>query len=483
MADKTPSSPPKVSAEQRRSAAGQYERAQQVLASGNHEYAIELLRKCCLLDPSGLVYRQALRQAQKDRHQNNGHGQRLASLRSFLTKLRLQASLHRKNYLTALQHGEEVLTRNPWNIGAQLDLAEALEGLNLLDQALWTLDQARKINPRNMRVNRRLAQLLEKLGNFAQAMRLWEQVRQANPNDTEAFHKVKDLAASETIARGNYGDLATGQSSSPAQQANEAEEEDQPAADQQPQPRTASEERGAKDIAALEGKIQAHPKVASNYLHLASIHRRNENLDKARAVLQQGLVPTGNSFDIAMELADLDIEPFRRNLAIAESKLKNYPDDPDMQKLRARLLKEINTRELDCFRQKSDRYPMDLGHHFEMGVRLLGLDQVDEAIKELQSVRNDPRHRSRALYYLGFCFKQRNNWRLAQRNFEEALQNLAASDTELRRELLFQLAVGLADAGDLERAFELGCELANMDYGYKNIGTLLEKWQKRIDKG
>ena len=47
-------------------------------------------------------------------------------------------------------------------------------------------------------------QVLEKRGNFAQAIKLWELVRQANPTDLEAQHKVKDLAASDTIARGGY---------------------------------------------------------------------------------------------------------------------------------------------------------------------------------------------------------------------------------------------------------------------------------------
>jgi tetratricopeptide (TPR) repeat protein len=437
-----------------------------------------------VIDPSGLVYRQALRQAQKDRYQNNGRGQKLASLRGFTGSLRLQAALHRGKYVAALELGEELLTRNPWNISAQLDLAEALEELNLLDQALWTIDQARKLAPTNVRVNRRLAQLLEKLGNFAQAIKLWEMVRKADPNDLVAAHKVNDLAASDTIARGNFGEMFADESRPQSNVTNdgESEREDDEAAVANT-PSTPADERGARDIVALEGKIKAHPKVAGNYLHAAGIHRRNEQFDKARAVLQQGLALTGNNFELAQELADLDIEPFRHNLAITEEKLKNFPADSDLQKIRAKLRKEINTRELDLFRQKSERFPTELVHHFEMGVRLLNLDQVDESIKELQSARNDPRHRSKALYYLGFCFKQRNNWRLAQRNFEEALQNLPAGDTTMRFELLYQLAVGLAEAGDIERAFELGCELANLDYAYRDIGDLVEKWQKRIDKG
>jgi tetratricopeptide (TPR) repeat protein len=117
-----------------------------------------------------------------------------------------------------------------------------------------------------------------------------------------------------------------------------------------------------------------------------------------------------------------------------------------------------------------------------MGIRLLRAGQVDEAIKELQNVRNDPRHHGKATFYLGVCFKSRNNWRLAQRNFEEALQHLNESDLSLRKETMFYLASGYANSGEIDRAIDLGCELANLDYNYKSIGNLLEEWQAKTVK-
>ena len=38
-------------------------------------------------------------------------------------------------------------------------------------------------------------------------------------------------------------------------------------------------------------------------------------------------------------------------------------------------------------------------------------------------------------------------------------------------------ATGSAENGDLPRAIDLGHELANLDFGYKSIGTLLDKWE------
>jgi hypothetical protein len=58
----------------------------------------------------------------------------------------------------------------------------------------------------------------------------------------------------------------------------------------------------------------------------------------------------------------------------------------------------------------------------------------------------------------------------------------AVPETEeaTKKELLFQLASGAADNGDLARAIDLGHELANLDFNFKNIGKLLDEWNDRL---
>ena len=107
---------------------------------------------------------------------------------------------------------------------------------------------------------------------------------------------------------------------------------------------------------------------------------------------------------------------------------------------------------------------------------------IDEAIRELQALRGDPRYQWRVLMYLGYCFKNRNNWRLAQRNFEDALKAMPETETETRKEVLLQLAVGAAGAGDLAAAVDVGHELANLDFGYGDIGRLLDEWQAKLQE-
>jgi tetratricopeptide (TPR) repeat protein len=502
MASNDASHLPPITPEHRRAAAGQYERANQVIATGNFDYGIQLLLSCCKLDPGNLIYRQALRRTEKAKYRNNMRGSLLAGVRTWTVRARIKASKRSRDYIKVLEHGERVLAFNPWDIRTQMDMAEAADALGLLDLAVWSLEQARQKNPQDLQVNRGLARMYEKRGNFTQAIALWELIRRALPADPEAQDKAMNLAASETIARGHYDEVAAppddedntakpgsksgtrpmdGKSPGRAALAQNPDNKVPEPASGKLAP-TPSDRADRGEVGRLKARIDADPANPNAYLHLASYYKRLGQIDQAIDVLRQALVPTGNHFELSAELADLETEPFRNNLQITEEKLRTTPNDAELRKLRVRLMKEINSRELELFRKKADRYPTELSNRFELGLRLLRAGQTDEAIRELQAARGDPRNHWRALLYLGYCFKNRNNWRLAKRNFEEALQQAPTNEDAARKEILFQLAQGSADAGDWTVAVDMGHELANLDFTYNDIGRLLDEWNTRLQQ-
>jgi hypothetical protein len=193
-----------VSAEQRQAAAGQFERAVQVHSGGGHpEYAFKLLLSCCKLDPENLLYRQTLRDVGKALAGPKGGGW-LKSLGALPARGRFRSARRAGDLRKILEQGEEVLARTPDDIGTQMEMAEAAVELGLLPLGEWLLEQARARAPENAAVLRALAEVAEKQGKFAQAVAVWEQVRKADPSDPEARHKINQLAAADTIARGNY---------------------------------------------------------------------------------------------------------------------------------------------------------------------------------------------------------------------------------------------------------------------------------------
>lgn len=481
---------PDPTSEQRRIAAERFERANEVIATGNHDYGIQLLLTCTKLDPGNLTFRQILRRTQKAKFQNNLRGSRFASISTSAHRARIKAAKRAHDFIKVLHHGEEILTRNPWDLGTQMDMAEAADALGWLDMAVWILEQARQRDGKDPALNRALARLYEKRGNFTQAIALWEIVRRASPQDVEAQHKGMDLAASETISRGQYelGARLKPRTEPEEEETDEAVQELDGGTEVAP-----LNDRVAREAAPLLTKIAANPTDPLGYLQLAAVYVRCGRYDDARDALNNGLGATGQHFQIRIELMELELEPFRRNLAITEDKIADLPppgehrtpeinaQEQELRKIRLRILKEVNAREMELFRLKVDRYPNDMNHRTEFGLRLLRSNQVDEAIAELQIARKDPRCLWRALVYLGFAFRTRNNWRLAQRNFQEALAHIPPGEEAQRKEVMFQLAHGMAEAGELAAAIDMANELANLDFTYRDIGHLLDEWQQRLD--
>ena len=205
----------------------------------------------------------------------------------------------------------------------------------------------------------------------------------------------------------------------------------------------AATDRVGREAEGIKARIDADPTLPGPYLQLAALHRRQGRPDEASKVLQGGLGPTGRDFQMQIEIAELELEPFRKNLTLTDEQLKADPDDEELRKVRVRLLKEINTRELELLRLKSDRQPGDVSLRLDLGVRLLRAGRAEEAIGELQQARKDQRLLGKAAMYLGFCFKSKGNWRLAERNFREAIKNLPATEDASRKEVMFQLATGM----------------------------------------
>jgi tetratricopeptide (TPR) repeat protein len=472
--------------ESRRIAAERFERANQVSSSGNFDYAVQLLLTCCELDPGNMLFRQTLRRTQKAKYKNNLRGSRLAFLTTVRLRTKLKSAKRSRDYKRVLKHGEQLLSKNPWDLGAQMDMAEAADALGLLDHAVFMLDQARQKYPMDATLNRALARLFEKRGNYSQAIALWQLVKQVAPSDVEAQHKAKDLAASETIARGGYRD-ASGERAAPLPHGSKL---NLAANDSELEP-AEPPDRVSREAAPILARLDTNPTDPHLYLQLASVYHRGNQYDRARAVLEQGLGPTSNDFRLTLELMEIDLETYRKNLIIADRRIARAEageDDgkhttEDLKRIRNKLEKEIGSREIDMARLRADRFPQDLGYRLELGIRLAQADQMDEAIVELQQARKEPRLLWKAAMHLGLCFKKRNNWRLAQRNLEEALAQLPANEEDGKKEILFQLATGSAEAGEYQKAIDLGHDLANIDFGFRDIGKHLDEWQTKLQDG
>jgi tetratricopeptide (TPR) repeat protein len=435
--------------EQRRAAASLFERASDVMASGDNPHAVTLLQECCRLDPAHLLYRQTLRRAAKARYRQNGRGHWLAWLWNWPLRLRLIRAVAADRPWEVLRLAERILANNPWDWPAQQALARAAEKLRLIDLAIWTLEQARLQRTQEVSLDRSLAALYEQRGHFTQALMLWQRVVEMAPRDAEAAERVARLRR---------------------------------AADELPEPVESSGNSGSgridpleREASSLREAIENTPTEAAGYLTLARLYRQANRWEAAAEILQRGMQATGGDFALQIEGADLAIEPYRRDLAIARAK-RAENDDPALQEREAELVREINARELDLYRLQADRQPQQGDLRYELAVRLLRCGQAEEALATFRELKDD----WRAFRGAGYCYRLWGNSARALGCFEQALARLPVAQAPMRDELLYELACCHAEMGDFDRAVERGAELAERAPDYRDILTLLPRWQACI---
>src|SRR5215211_7844862 len=73
------------------------------------------------------------------------------------------------------------------------------------DLALWMLEEARQGSGKDLTLLRTLAEMYERQKKFNEAIEVWEKVKALDPTDFSVSTKIKDLAASDTIARTRRG--------------------------------------------------------------------------------------------------------------------------------------------------------------------------------------------------------------------------------------------------------------------------------------
>jgi tetratricopeptide (TPR) repeat protein len=387
----------------------------------------------------------------------------------------LRAAKAKKDYYHALECCEDILSENPWDASALLDMAGVFEHLGLMEIAVWSAEGAMERDPADPTVNRALAGLYEKAGQFLKAINCWERVRKAKPADQEADRKMKDLAASATINRGGY------ERADSFHQAVADKAKTQGILDERKGGAESAEMRAQQQTADVQQRIQDTPTEPSNYLQLSQTLRRQGKLDDASALLQQALQATGGHADLQDALSEIEMERARAELAIAKKRAAANPNDADAQKLVQDLTRTCADSELREYQRRSERNPLDLNLRTELGVRLAKAGLYDQAIVELQKARGCSERRVEILTCIGRSFQAKRNLRMAKKHYEDALAALNANDQDNFKELHYVLGRVAEEMGDKENAVQHYEELAGLDYSFRDVGQRLDTLSTRPD--
>ena len=209
---------------------------------------------------------------------------------------------------------------------------------------------------------------------------------------------------------------------------------------------------------------------------MADLYERLNDLENAQTFYAYAL--TLNPADVSMQrkVDQLRDKVQEQELQQMETEIAQNPDAPDAEEKRARIA-EIRLERAKVLvgeaKTRVERNPTDKTLRFELGQAFFNAGMFTEAIPELQQAKSNPHIRTKAMLMLGRCFEKKNMNDLAQNAFADAVSELAVMDN-IKKELLYELALVHEKMGQAEEYLNSLKEIYNADYGYKDVATRVE---------
>ncbi len=455
MAEKKPPREP-ISAKKRQQLQKCFQHASGIASKGDFDYATQLFTTCVVGDPGNLIYAQNFVGNLQKKYNNNKKGSRFAGVKGATAKAGVKRAQIQKDWPGLIKAGLGMLELNPWDGSTLIAMAKACEELEYDECELLYLRTALDANMKDAELNRRCGRVLARQEQFDQAIICWTRVQQSLPDDEEAKKAIGDLTVNKTIHQGGYE-----AAESAKDVRNFTGDDDGPGLRRTPEEQ-------------LEKAIGKDPDDTSNYLELADLHLGKERFDEAEKVLRRALEVSGENVDIRERLEDVELRVLREKTSTAERALKEDANDANKKKF-AQLRLKLNHKEMEVYRNRALRFPTNLGFRYELGIRLKRAQKYNEAIKELQEARGDPRRKGEVLLALGECFQQIKQYKLALSNYQEAVESLSEREMEQKKLAIYRVARLAWGLKDVDTAEKYATDLAGYDFSYRDIPELLDK--------
>ena len=456
-----------------------FEHGQRCVEKDDFDYANQLFTQCVTEDPGNILYLQSFFGNLQKKYGDNKKGAKLAGLKLKSHRSALTKATAKGDWEAAFQAGCAALSLNPWDVPTLLALAEACGQLKVQECQLYLLRWALGVSPKDYTVNRSAAIALQSMGQFDQAIACWVRVEQAKPHDDEALRAISKLSVEKTIHEGGYDPeiLSGGETSDSTGSTSVASLSKSAPTDESDQQSQLSPEQ------QLQAAIDSEPTEAENYLRLADIHLHSNRFDDAEKVLSLGQnAAGGGNQEILYRLEDVALRRAAHQVVVAQQQLEEESTE-EAKELVTKFRRQANQVELEIYAARADRDPSNVRLKLELGLRLKRAGKYREAISALQAARSDSKRKAIVLLELGECFQKIEQYKLALSNYEQAIVECQEPDSETRRLALYRAGVLSTGLRELDRAERHLTDLAELDFGYRDVADRLDKIASLRDSG
>jgi tetratricopeptide (TPR) repeat protein len=443
-----------------------YEKAMAALERGNTGYGIDLLKQVIALEPLLLIARKNMRIAQVKAllaKKPTALTHQMASLKGAFTLMGAQGKL-KKDPKAALEGAEKLLAIDPLNIGFLKFFAQAAEAAEMPELAVQTLEIARPYYIKDVEFLRQLARMYMDANRPGGAKDCYAIVAELRPDDQLAIKNLKDAAALDTMKVGGWEDTKQ-DFRSKLKNKKEAVRLEQ----------EAKSVKGDSDVETLIADrladIEREPMNMNFRRALADLYVRAERFDEALATLEKATADAGRA-DPQIERTMSSVKVKKFELAVTAA--TEAGDEAAILAAETEKAQFLFDDALDMVK----RYPNDLQARFELGSQYFEHEHYNEAVEEFQLAQRNPQRRTRALYYMAICFKNKGQPDIAFEQLQKAASELTLMD-DTKKDVIYEMGILSEQMDKQAEAITFFKEIYSVDIKYRDIAQRIEAAYKK----
>ena len=449
-----------------------FKRGDQAAKKGNYEYAIELYLQGLMLDPKAAVERRRLHEIMTLAIQEQGgnpEGGMSTKMKAMGVLAKVKKLSMQKKWDEVVSEIERAIRLQPKNISLLLQQAQALQNVEANDAAIAVLEDAVAYDKQNISALRQLGLLWSKKDDTEKAIEYWERLRMVKPDDKEASKAIRNLSAANMVRRAEERKEQSGDASFKALLKDEDE-----SADLEKKAkviRTDDDRREA--IRIKKGELKQEPTNSRLWRELGDLYRDLKEWKVALAAFQRARKVNPHDMFVNDKIGSLKEQQHEERLEALRAEVKNAEHNGGAPEELRQQLEQMERDVLQFkIREQGRRvaaHPTDYELKLRYGTLLMESGKYDVAIEQFQKAVKDPKFKVASQNLMGLCFQKKRLYPLAIKQYMVALGNVADKESDIAKEIKYNLAVASEMAGDRDAALLSYQEIMATDIGYKDV--------------
>ncbi|MEI6165964.1 MAG: tetratricopeptide repeat protein [bacterium] len=432
---------------------------------GNLDYSIDMFTACLALEPRLHKARKFLRAAEIKRFKSQGGGQLthlISSITGFSNLIKAQALLKSKP-MEALQAAEKLLLKDPLNLNYIKLLDNAALAAGEPEIAVQTLAIAKEHYPQNTDLLERLGRLYMSTDQPRLARECFETLCEIKPQDSGALKLLKDAMAIDSMSKDGWEKVGT-KGTKFTDLIRDRKEADMLARESK-----AVVDKNDTTIMIEENKarIKREPGNMNYRRALANLYKDSKMFADAITTLQEAQVVSGGR--------DPQIDQTISSIRIQMM-------DEEITKLKAAGMTagvEAKQKDRELFltsdlQDRVTRYPNDLQLKYEFGILLFEQNRINEAIQQFQASQRNAQRRIQSLFYIGRCFRAKQQYDMAIDQLQQAVAELPVMD-DTKKAVVYELGAIFELTGRAPEAMECFKQIYQIEIGYLDVAAKVEQ--------